>query len=61
MAAAGSFHEAPDPVLPSAWERSLARPSAVRAGGGAMEAVLNGLVLLFIGWLVYLVFRKAEA
>lgn len=58
MAAASGFHEAPDPVLPSAWERSLGTRTGGRTSGGPMDAILNGLVFLFLGWLIYLVFRR---
>jgi len=57
MAAVSGFHEAPDPVLPSAWNRSLSKRPA-RTTGGPIDAILNGLVLLFLGWLLYLVWRQ---
>ena len=60
LAAASDVHEAPDPVLPSAWERSLSQRTGGRSSGGTMDAVLNGLALLFMGWLVFLVFRREE-
>lgn len=58
MAEVSTFYEAPSPVLPSAWERSLSQRPSGRTSGGPLDAILNGLVFLFLVWLVYLVFRR---
>jgi osmoprotectant transport system substrate-binding protein len=59
LAAATDFHEAPDPVLPSAWGATLTQRAA-RGEGGLVPVLLNAFVLLFLGWLVYLVARKDD-
>ncbi len=56
--------EAPDPALPNAWQRSQARsPPEPEGWREALEVVLNGLILLFSGWLAWLLLgpRRPDA
>lgn len=56
LAAAAGIHEAPDPVLPSAWTGGALQDRSPPFR--FLETVLNLGVLVFFGWLAYLVFRK---
>lgn len=57
LADASDIQEAPDPLLPSAWTAPPTSDSGDRHAAKAVEVVLNLLVLIFVGWLVFLVVR----
>ena len=58
LASATGALEAPDPVLPTAWLQSTAAPREEGSGNQVLYTVANALVLLYVGWLVWLVVRR---
>lgn len=54
--------EAPDPALPTAWQRSRSGlPPEPEGWREAVEVLLNGLILLFTGWLGWLLLGGRRA
>ena len=58
LAHVATYHEAPDPVLPSAWRTALSYRPDPPGSSDATAAIINLLVFAFLAWLVYLVVKK---
>ncbi len=58
LSTASGALEAPDPVLPSAWMQSTSDAVNDEPVHQVLYTILNALVLLFVGWLIWLVVRR---
>jgi glycine betaine transporter len=58
IAAATGAMESPDPVLPTAWDRSGLSVAPADGGHEILYTAINALVLLFLAWLGWLVVRR---
>ena len=61
LAVATGAMESPDPVLPTPWAHSRGIPRDEEAAHEVLYTVVNALVLLYLGWLAWLVVRRDPA